>query len=194
MANLSQLRRKLSGRLTGRIVSVLAKTHVTPSALTWFGFIISLVAAVLIAQDSLLAAGIVVLVGGSFDILDGALARYINRVTRFGAVLDSTLDRLSEAALLIGVLMLWASEGDQNGVLLAGVTLTVSLVVSYLRSRAEALGLECKGGLFTRPERVIVLALGLLIDQLMIALLIIAAFSIFTVVQRLTIIRRQLKD
>ena len=184
----------MTERLTRRVVSVLAKTPITPSALTWFGFIISLVAAVLIARDSLLAAGIVMLVGGSFDMMDGALARLTDKVTRFGAVLDSTLDRLSEAALLIGVLVLWAADGDQNGVLLVGVTLTVSLTVSYLRSRAEALGLECKGGLFTRPERIIVLALGLVFDQLVIALLIIAAFSIFTVLQRLIIIWRQLKD
>ncbi len=194
MVNLAQLRRNLAGRLTGGIVSVLAKTPLTPTALTWFGFLISFVAAFLIARDSLLAAGIVVIVGGSFDILDGALARLTDRVTRFGAVLDSTLDRLSEAALLIGVMVLWASEGGTGGVLVAGVTLAASQVVSYLRSRAEALGLECKGGLFTRPERVIVLALGLLINQLMVALLIIATFSIFTVLQRLAIIRRQLKD
>jgi CDP-diacylglycerol--glycerol-3-phosphate 3-phosphatidyltransferase len=194
VTNLAQLRRNLAGRLTGGIVSVLAKTPLTPTALTWIGFIISLIAAFLIARDSLLAAGIVVLVGGSFDMMDGALARLTDRVTRFGAVLDSTLDRLSEAALLIGVMVLWASGGDTGGVLLAGVTLSASLVVSYLRSRAEVLGLECKSGLFTRPERVIVLALGLLINQLMIALLIIAALSIVTVLQRLSIIRRQLKN
>jgi len=193
VANLSQLRKNLAERLTGRVVSLLARTPVTPSALTWFGFIVSLAAAVLIAQGSLLAAGVVVLFGGFFDMLDGALARLTDRVTRFGAVLDSTLDRLSEAALLIGVLVLWAADGDQTGVLLVGITLTASLLVSYLRSRAEALGLECKGGLFTRPERVVVLALGLLIDQLFIALVIIAALSVFTVLQRLTIIWRQLK-
>jgi len=171
----------------------LARTPVTPSALTWFGFIVSLAAAILIAQGSLFAAGVVVLVGGFFDMLDGALARLTDRVTRFGAVLDSTLDRLSEAALLIGVLALWAAEGNQSGILLVGITLTASLLVSYLRSRAEALGLECKSGLFTRPERVIVLALGLMLDQLFIALVIIAVLSVFTMVQRLATIWRQLK-
>ena len=171
----------------------MARTPVTPSALTWFGFIVSLAAAILIAQGSLFAAGVVVLVGGFFDMLDGALARLTDRVTRFGAVLDSTLDRLSEAALLIGVLALWAAEGNQSGILLVGITLTASLLVSYLRSRAEALGLECKSGLFTRPERVIVLALGLMLDQLFIALVIIAVLSVFTMVQRLATIWRQLK-
>ena len=191
--NLSQLRQALSDRLTGPVVAFLARTPLTPSALTWLGFVLAVAAAVLIAGGSLIAAGIMVLVAGFFDMLDGALARRIERVTRFGAVLDSTLDRLSEAALLLGVLALWAAEGWTAGVMLAGITLTASLLVSYIRARAEALGLECRSGLFTRPERVIVLALGLLLDQLFIALVIIAVLSFFTVAQRLAGIWRQLK-
>ena len=191
--NLSQLRQALSDRLTGPVVAFLARTPLTPSALTWLGFVLAVAAAVLIAGGSLIAAGIMVLVAGFFDMLDGALARRTERVTRFGAVLDSTLDRLSEAALLLGVLALWAAEGWTAGVMLAGITLTASLLVSYIRARAEALGLECRSGLFTRPERVIVLALGLLLDQLFIALVIIAVLSFFTVAQRLAGIWRQLK-
>ena len=191
--NLSQLREALSDRPTGPIVAFLARTPLTPSALTWLGFVLAVAAAVLIASGSLIAAGVMVLVAGFFDMLDGALARRTGRVTRFGAVLDSTLDRLSEAALLLGVLALWAAEGRTAGVMLAGITLTASLLVSYIRARAEALGLECRSGLFTRPERVIVLALGLLLDQLFIALVIIAVLSFFTVVQMLAGIWRQLK-
>lgn len=191
--NLSQLRQALSDRLTGPVVAFLARTPLTPSALTWLGFVLAVAAAFLIAGGSLIAAGVMVLVAGFFDMLDGALARRTERVTRFGAVLDSTLDRLSEAALLLGVLALWAAEGRTAGVMLAGITLTASLLVSYIRARAEALGLECRSGLFTRPERVIVLALGLLLDQLFIALVIIAVLSFFTVAQRLAGIWRQLK-
>ena len=191
--NLSQLRHALSDRLTVPVVAFLARTPLTPSALTWLGFVLAVAAAVLIAGGSLIAAGIMVLVAGFFDMLDGALARRTERVTRFGAVLDSTLDRLSEAALLLGVLALWAAEGWPAGVMLVGITLTASLLVSYIRARAEALGLECRSGLFTRPERVIVLALGLLLDQLFIALVIIAVLSFFTVAQRLAGIWRQLK-
>lgn len=191
--NLSQLRQALSDRLTGPVVAFLARTPLTPSALTWLGFVLAVAAAFLIAGGSLIAAGVMVLVAGFFDMLDGALARRTERVTRFGAVLDSTLDRLSEAALLLGVLALWAAEGRTAGVILAGITLTASLLVSYIRARAEALGLECRSGLFTRPERVIVLALGLLLDQLFIALVIIAVLSFFTVAQRLAGIWRQLK-
>ncbi len=191
--NLSQLRQALSDRLTGPVVAFLARTSLTPSALTWLGFVLAAAAAFLIAGGSLIAAGIMVLGAGFFDMLDGALARRTERVTRFGAVLDSTLDRLSEAALLLGVLALWAAEGRTAGVMLAGITLTASFSVSYIRARAEALGLECRSGLFTRPERVIVLALGLLLDQLFIALVIIAVLSFFTVAQRLAGIWRQLK-
>ncbi len=191
--NLSQLRQALSDRLTGPVVAFLARTPLTPSALTWLGFVLAVAAAVLIASGSLIAAGIMVLVAGFFDMLDGALARRTERVTRFGAVLDSTLDRLSEAALLLGVLALWAAEGRTAWVVLAGITLAASFSVSYIRARAEALGLECRSGLFTRPERVIVLALGLLLDQLFIALVIIAVLSFFTVAQRLAGIWRQLK-
>jgi CDP-diacylglycerol--glycerol-3-phosphate 3-phosphatidyltransferase len=193
VTNLTQLRKTLAERLTGRMVRLLAKTPITPSSLTWFGFVLSVAAAVFIAGDNLIAAGVLLLLGGFFDMLDGALARHTEQVTRFGAMLDSTLDRLSEAALLVGVLVLWASEDYPVGILLAGITLTASLLVSYIRARAEALGLECHSGIFTRPERVIVLALGLLTDQLFMALIIIVALSLFTILQRLVSIRRQLK-
>jgi CDP-diacylglycerol--glycerol-3-phosphate 3-phosphatidyltransferase len=135
-----------------------------------------------------------VLVAGFFDMLDGALARRINRVTHFGALLDSTLDRLAEGGLLLAILFLFAQEGSTIGVLLAGGVLIASLLVSYIRARAEALGLECTVGLFTRPERVIVLALGLLLGGLEIALSIIAALSLLTVGQRLVYVWHQVKD
>jgi CDP-diacylglycerol--glycerol-3-phosphate 3-phosphatidyltransferase len=138
-----------------------------------------------------------VLIAGFFDMLDGALARRTNQATRFGAILDSTLDRLSEAVLLIGILVLYAGEQSTTGILLAGVALIGSLLVSYIRARAEALGLECQVGLFTRAERVVVLALGLLLNQidnaLIIALAIIVAFSFFTAGQRLLYVWKQTK-
>ena len=132
---------------------------------------------------------IVVLVAGLFDMLDGALARTTNRVTRFGGILDSTLDRLSEAVLLLGILVIYAREQQVAESLLVGVALLGSIMVSYLRARIEAIGIECKVGLFTRPERVVVLALGLLLSRfdyaLVTALAIITFFSFFTTGQRL---------
>jgi len=193
MVDLLRVRKVLSYYSTDPIVRVLARTPITPNAVTCFSFILAAGAAALIATRNLLAAGFVVLIAGLFDMLDGALARYTNRVTSFGAVLDSTLDRLAEGVLLLGILFLYAEEGSTSGVLLVGGVLIVSLLVSYIRARAEATGIECTVGLFTRPERVIVLALGLFLNQLMIALAIIAAFSLFTVGQRLYHVWRQLK-
>jgi len=192
--NLSQFRDAAGRNITRPVVVLLARTPLTPSALTWFGFAVSVGAAVLLAYDSLLAAGLLVLVAGLFDMLDGALARHTGRASRFGAVLDSTLDRLSEAAILVAAIFLFATKAEVGAAVLAGVALTGAMTVSYLRARTEALGLAGRSGLFTRPERVIVLALGLLIDQLIIALVIVAVFSFITAGQRLVGAWRQMKD
>ncbi len=150
---------------------------------------------VLIITHHLFAAGFVALVGSFFDMLDGALARHTNRTTRFGAMLDSVLDRFSEAALLFGILVFYIGRQDSAGILLVSVTLFISQMVSYIRARAEALGLEGKEGLFTRPERIVVLVIGLLLSQfnyaLFTAIALIAVFSFITVVQRLVIAWRQ---
>jgi CDP-diacylglycerol--glycerol-3-phosphate 3-phosphatidyltransferase len=192
--NLSQFRDAAGRNITRPVVVLLARTPLTPSALTWFGFAVSVGAAVLLAYDSLLAAGLLVLVAGLFDMLDGALARHTGRASRFGAVLDSTLDRLSEAAILVAAIFMFATKAEVGAAVLAGVALTGAMTVSYLRARTEALGLAGRSGLFTRPERVIVLALGLLIDQLIIALVIVAVFSFITAGQRLLGAWRQMKD
>ena len=136
-----------------------------------------------------------VLVAGFFDILDGALARLIKKATPFGAVLDATLDRLSEAVILLAILAVYAIQQSLPGVLLVGAVLILSLLVSYIRAKAEAEGLECKAGIFTRAERVVVLALGLLLGYftpaLLIALAIIVVFSLVTVIQRVVYVWRQ---
>ena len=198
MSRLSEVRKTAAYYLTQPVVRLFAKTPITPSAISWFGFLLAAGAAVLITTGHLFAAGFVVLGAGFFDILDGALARHTNQTTRFGAVLDSTLDRLSEAVLLLGILVLYAREQSVAEILLVGVALLGSLLVSYIRARAETLGLECQLGLFTRAERVIVLALGLLLNQidnaLVIALAIIVVFSFITVGQRLVHLWRQTKN
>ena len=197
MANSSGFRRTLGSYLTQPALELLARTSITPSVITWFGFLVTVGAAALIISGHLFAAGFVVLVAGFFDILDGALARHTNRVTRFGALLDSTLDRLAEAVLLLGILVLYAREQSFIPILLIGVALVSSLLVSYIRARSEGLGLECQVGLFTRAERVVVLALGLLLNQffdaLIIALAIIVVLSLFTFGQRLFYVWQQTK-
>ncbi len=195
MSKLEKTRRNISNSIAPPIARFLAKTPLTPNVLTWFGFLVNVGAAVLIVTEHLLAAGIVVLIAGLFDMLDGALARLTDRVSRFGAILDSTLDRLSEAVVLLGLLVLYVREQHVAGSLIIGVTLLFSLMVSYIRARIEGMGIECKAGFFTRPERVIVLALGLLLSQfdhaLLTALVIIAFFSFITVIERVLYAWRQ---
>jgi CDP-diacylglycerol--glycerol-3-phosphate 3-phosphatidyltransferase len=198
MAKLAATRKAIADYVTQPIVRLLSRTPLTPNAITWLGFFITIGAAVLIVTEHFLAAGIVVLVAGLFDLLDGALARVRGQVTRFGAILDSTLDRLSEAVLLLGLLAVFAREHQVGESILVGVTMLGSLMVSYIRARMEGLGIECKAGLFTRPERVVILALGLLLSQfdhaLIVALAIIAFFSYFTVVERMIYAWRQTKE
>ncbi|MBI4180662.1 MAG: CDP-alcohol phosphatidyltransferase family protein [Chloroflexi bacterium] len=155
-------------------------------------------AAALVLTEHLFTAGLVVLLAGLFDTLDGALARSTNRTTKFGAVLDSTLDRLSEAVVLLSILARYVGEQSAAAVVVVGLALVGSLMVSYIRAKAEALGLKDEIGLFTRTERVVVLALGLLLSQinyaLITALVLIMVFSFITVSQRLLYVWQQTKN
>lgn len=198
MTKLANVRKGMAEHLTQPVARLLAKTPITPNTITWSGFLLAVGAAALILDGNLFAAGLVVLIAGFFDLLDGALARFTNQITRFGAILDSTLDRLGEAAVLLGILILYAREQSVAGVLLVGIVLLGSLMVSYVRARIETLGVECKVGLFTRAERVIILAIGLLLSRidyaLIAALIIIAVLSFFTVGQRLRYGWHQTRD
>jgi CDP-diacylglycerol--glycerol-3-phosphate 3-phosphatidyltransferase len=171
------------------VVKLLAKTPVTPNALTVCSLVITVGAALLVGTEHFVAAGLVLLFAALFDIFDGALARATNRVTTFGAALDSTLDRLAEAAIMIGLLVVYARAQALPEIVLVGVALVSSFMVSYVRARAEGLGVECQVGIFTRSERIALLVLGLLFAQfdyvLVAALSIITFFSVITVGQRL---------
>ena len=197
MVRLPEIRKTLAHRSTEPVARLLARTAITPNAITWFGFLLAVGAAALIITGHLFAAGLVVLIAGFFDILDGALARYTNQTTHFGAVLDSTLDRLSEAVVLFGILVLYTREQSIVPILLVGIALLSSPLVSHVRARAEVLGIKCEVGLFTRGERVMVLALGLLLNQipyaLVTALAIIAVLSFITAGQRLFHVWQQTK-
>lgn len=195
MMTLAGVRKTLAFHITRPLAAVLARTGVAPNAITWFGVLVAAGAASLIATGHLLAGGLLMLFAGLCDILDGALARRTGRTTAFGAVLDSTLDRLGEAAVLLGLLVFYAGRASTTGIILVGLVWTASVLVSYIRARAEAAGFDCQVGLFTRAERVVVLTLGLLLGQfgsvLLIALSVIAALSFVTVAQRLRHVRRQ---
>jgi CDP-diacylglycerol--glycerol-3-phosphate 3-phosphatidyltransferase len=198
MAKLASARKIIASNVAQPIVKLISRTPLTPDAITWIGFAITLAAGALVVTEHLLAAGIVVLVAGLFDMLDGALARLTNKVTRFGAILDSTLDRVSEAVLLVSLLAVFVRGQEFAESMLVGAALVGSLLVSYTRARMEGLGIECKAGLFTRPERVIALALGLILSRfdpaLLVALSVITFFSWYTVIERMVYAWRRLKE
>lgn len=188
------IRRKLGSKITGPIVPLLARVGLTPNMITLLGLLIIIVAAVMVGMRYLLIGGILVLVAGLCDILDGALARYKGRTTKFGAVLDSTLDRVSEASILIALIYFYAVEGKPVYVCLGAADILFSLLISYIKARAEALQLDCEVGWFTRTERVIVMALGLIFNLMWVALIILAVFGVITVVQRLVHVYKRAKQ
>lgn len=178
----------------------LARLGVTPNTLTVLGLLLSVLTAFVIAQGFLLAGGLLVLFAGIFDMFDGALARARNAATTFGAFFDSTLDRYSESIILFGLLCytlrvpdlhdrLWPFSSEQPWmIVLIYIAVVGSLMVSYAKARAEGLGLECKTGLLARPERVVILAIGLLTGASIWALLLLAVFANVTAIERIAYI------
>ena len=184
----SLLPRAVPRRIIDPIVSVLARLGVAPNHLTALGLAGNIGAAVLAARGEFLAAGIAALVFSAVDLLDGALARATGRTSAFGAVFDSTLDRLSESAVLAGIAYYYAKRGSEEEVILCFAALTGSIVVSYVRARAQFFGFDLTDGLFTRAERVLVLNGGLIISQVRIALWVLAVMANLTALQRLYVV------
>ena len=174
--------------LTDPVVNVLARLGVTPNMLTTAGVLGNLGAAVLAGRGDFLPAGIVVLAASSLDFLDGALARATGHVTDFGSVFDAVMDRVSEAAVLFGLLVYFSDRGGRTEELLAFAAVVGSFLVSYVRARAQVIGLNLQEGLFTRTERVPLLGLGLIIDQVTPMLWILAILAGATAVQRLLLV------
>jgi CDP-diacylglycerol--glycerol-3-phosphate 3-phosphatidyltransferase len=148
-----------------RLMSALARLPVTPNQITVVGTALTFLAAGLTAGGLLFWAGLVLAFAGTFDILDGALARSTRRSYPYGAFLDSTLDRYSEGAMYIGLIAYFISAGGslQRWLVLAtGAALAGSFLVSYVRARAQSLGFTCETGIFARPERVVATVVGLI--------------------------------
>lgn len=167
------------------LAKVLHRLGITPNAITVSGCFLSMMGAALIAMDHWTAAIVVVLVGGFADGVDGLLARQWQQTTRFGAFLDSVLDRWSDSAFFVGLLIYYARADMMVEEVLSGAALSFSLLVSYTRARAEGIGARCSRGLFTRFERLSVLVAGLIFDQMGIALWLIVVLSALTAVQRI---------
>lgn len=193
--SIEQLRNALHGRanaLVEPIVRSLARLGVTADGMTYAGLAVSAAAAALLAAGMLVAAGVVWLLGSALDMLDGALARATGAVRPGGAFLDSSLDRVSEGLLLTAAVYHFAGQGMALAAAITAWALLASLMVSYARARAEGLGVECKAGVATRVERVIVLGFGLLLDALVIAVAVVAVLATVTTAQRIGQVRNAL--
>ena len=182
--SLTTFRNAAGRRISQPFTGLLARSGVHPNTLTLVGVAINLGAAAAVALGQFLLGGILVLVAGLFDMLDGALARASGRASAFGALLDSTCDRLTEGAMFFAIAFYYLPLGGTTQVLLAVAALVGSYLISYVRARAEGLNIECKIGFFTRPERIVVLILGLLLNQVLIALWILAVLTFATALQR----------
>ena len=179
----------------------LIESRLTPNAISLTGFALNLVAAALVVERLFFLAGIAFIVGSVMDTLDGRYSRMSGKGTPFGAFLDSTLDRLEEGIVLTAVAAYFASQHNQVAVACVVAAVLFSLMVSYTRARAEALGVACKVGLATRPVRVVILAIGLVFakgasigdfELLAPAVYVLAGLTVFTTIQRIAYVRKQL--
>ena len=181
------IKSKLGDRLDGWIQTAfpfLFRRAIDPNLLTVTGTLVSLAAAAAFAAGWLASAGVLMLAGGFFDLVDGVVARYHGISTRFGAFLDSTLDRLVDMTTLVGIAVYFALAGSPGGVALAGWALVASVLVSYAQAKAELVVPSFKVGFLERAERVCILAVGAILGFLTIALWVVAIGSTITVVQR----------
>ena len=173
------------GRIINGIVSALALSRVHPNVLTFVGLLINIWAAFLFGAGKFLTGGFVVIGAGLFDMVDGRVARATDRVTRFGGFFDSVLDRYSDLALYVGLLVYYASINRFGYIVLTAIVMTGSVMVSYVRARAECTIPKCKVGFLERPERIVLIIIGALFDRMAAVLWVIAVLSNLTVLHRM---------
>jgi CDP-diacylglycerol--glycerol-3-phosphate 3-phosphatidyltransferase len=190
-------------RWAERAVGVFRDSPVTPNMLTLFGLLITGAGALLVAVGLLLPGGIVLAFAGFFDVFDGALARAAGKVYRYGAFLDSTVDRYSEGVVYLGILIYFLDQHDGWRPIIVLVALAGSFLVSYVRARAQSLGFTCDVGILARPERVVIIVAGLILqslpitsrfEPLTVALVILAIGTNFTAVQRIWVVWQQNRE
>ncbi len=185
-----------------RLVGVFRDSPLTPNMLTLFGLVITAAGATVLGLGQLFIAGVILLFAGLFDIFDGALARASGKVYRYGAFLDSTVDRYSEGLIYLGLLVFFRGRTLQTVLVL--LALAGSFLVSYVRARAQSLGFSCDVGVLARPERVVIIVAGLLLDPLLpiggyhvvltLALVVLAVGTNFTAVQRVWVVWQQNRE
>jgi CDP-diacylglycerol---glycerol-3-phosphate 3-phosphatidyltransferase len=173
------------GWVIDRIVRMLALSKIHPNVLTFVGLLINIWAAFLFASGKMFAAGLVVVGASVFDMVDGRVARATSQVTRFGGFFDSVLDRYSDLALYVGLLVYYASINRFPYIVLTAIVMMGSVMVSYTRARAENSIPKCKVGFLERPERIVLIMIGALFNRMAPVLWVIAVLSNWTVVHRM---------
>ena len=189
------IKEKFGGRIDAWVeaaVPFLLRRPIDPNLLSVLGVLVSLGGSFAFGLGSFFAGGILVLAGGFFDLVDGVVARRHGRATTFGAFLDSTLDRLVDMAILLGILMFFAGAGDRASAFLAGFAMVASVLVSYAKARAERFVPSLGGGVLERAERIVILALGGLTGYMRVALWIVAVGAAITVAQRFALAYREM--
>jgi len=188
------------GKLLYAIVRGLSLAHISPNVLTFTGLVINIIAAVLFGYASgssqprfFLYAGLVIVAAGIFDMVDGRVARATHQVTTFGAFFDSVIDRYSDIALFFGLLVYYARANHFFYLVLVGIVMTTSVMVSYTRARAESLIPSCKVGFLERPERIVLVIIGALFNRMAPVLWVIAILSTITVIHRMWYTYQQMK-
>jgi CDP-diacylglycerol--glycerol-3-phosphate 3-phosphatidyltransferase len=187
--------------MSDRARNALIESRLTPNMISMTGLVLNVLAAVLVTQRYFVLAGFAFIIGSIMDTLDGRYSRMSGKGTPFGAFLDSTLDRIEEGLVLCAIAAYFSSRGMDFAVAACVFAVLMSLMVSYTRARAEALGVENKGGLATRPVRVVILSIGLVfakgasiidVDLLAPSVYVLAVLTVFTVFQRVLHVRKAL--
>jgi phosphatidylglycerophosphate synthase len=179
--------------LTKPLIKILIKLDINPNSVTVIGVVVTLFAAVAFVMGHVRLGGFLILFGGFFDVIDGALARSCGKDTRFGALFDATIDRYAEFIMFFGIVAHFISVRDYLSSIAIFLALVGSLMVSYTRARAEGLGFDAKVGLMQRPERILFIGLGALIHPiaLKVSIWLIAVFANYTAAQRIRYVYKQ---
>jgi CDP-diacylglycerol---glycerol-3-phosphate 3-phosphatidyltransferase len=175
----------VANKIVRLIVGALALSRINPNVLTFLGLVINMVAATFLAFGRFRTAGFVIIFAGLFDMVDGRVARATNQVTRFGGFFDSVLDRYSDLALFVGLLVYYGAINRPSYVVLTAIVMTASVMISYTRTRAENIVPTCKVGFLERPERIVLLIIGALFDRMAPVLWVIAVLGNLTVIHRM---------
>ena len=175
------------------LTSLARAVEISPNTITVAGFIVTIIASIVLTHN-LFLGGILIVLGSLFDMFDGISARMYNKVTEYGAFLDSVVDRYSDSVLLTGFAWYFIERGSMAGALLSVGTMVGALLISYVRARAEGLGRECKTGLMERPERIVFMSLAALTGLVLPFMIILFILTHYTVIQRVYYVKKQMEE